>query len=199
MAKIVLFNKPYNVLCQFTDDQGRPTLADYINTPDVYPAGRLDYDSEGLVLLTDDGRLQHMISHPQRKLPKIYWAQVEGLPSESSLDAIRAGISLNDGDCRPATVQRIEEPSIWPRTPPVRIRQTIPTCWLQITISEGRNRQVRRMTAAIGHPTLRLVRASIGDWSITSLQPGESRILTAHAPVNEAAARKRTPRPRRRL
>ena len=207
MAKIILFNKPFNVLCQFTDKQGRSTLADFIDQKDCYPAGRLDYDSEGLMVLTDNGQLQHQISHPQRKLEKTYWAQVEGVPDNGSLQLLRQGIDLKDGPCRPAQVKIINEPDLWCRTPAVRFRKNQPTSWLQITISEGRNRQVRRMTAAIGFPTLRLVRVSIGDWSIKDLTPGQHSIITvpspAHNPVrgprNHPKARKRTPSRHRRL
>ena len=181
MAKIILFNKPFNVLCQFTDKENRPTLADFIAHKNVYPAGRLDYDSEGLLLLTDDGQLQHQISHPKTKMNKTYWVQVEGEPSEKDLQPLINGVTLNDGPCRPAQVQIIDEPAIWPRTPPIRARENIPTRWLKITISEGRNRQVRRMTAAIGFPTLRLIRASIGDWHLNQLQPGEFTEITLHA------------------
>jgi 23S rRNA pseudouridine2457 synthase len=173
MARLILFNKPYLVLCQFTDPEGRPTLAEYISIPNVYAAGRLDYDSEGLVLLTDDGGLQHRISGPQHKLPKTYWAQVEGLPDKEALGQLEKGITLKDGPTRPAGVKLIPEPELWQRSPPVRFRQNIPTSWLSITLTEGRKRQVRRMTAAVGHPTLRLVRISIGDWKLGLLGPGE--------------------------
>ncbi len=200
MAKIILLNKPFNVLCQFTDKEGRATLADYIQTDNVYPAGRLDYDSEGLVVLTDDGPLQHQISNPKKMMGKTYWVQVEGLPQETDLDQLRRGLSLNDGPCRPAKVKAITTPSLWPRTPPVRQRKAIPTSWLELTISEGRNRQVRRMTAAIGFPTLRLVRVKVGSWSINNLQPGQSETLKVHSPNQpQKPARRRTPRPPRRL
>ncbi|HTX90908.1 MAG TPA: pseudouridine synthase [Anaerolineales bacterium] len=175
MSRLILFNKPFLVLCQFTDPSGRPTLADYLTAADVYPAGRLDYDSEGLVLLTDDGGLQHRISDPQHKLPKTYWVQVEGIPTESALAQLSKGVSLKDGLTRPARVERIPEPNLWARNPPIRYRANLPTAWVAITLSEGRKRQVRRMTAAVGYPTLRLVRVSIGSWELGSLRPGEWR------------------------
>ena len=173
-----LFNKPYGVLCQFTDTRetvARPTLSDFIDTPDVYPAGRLDLDSEGLLLLTDDGRLQARIADPRHKLPKTYLVQVEGEVADAGLAALRRGVRLKDGMTRPATAERIDAPVLWRRDPPVRVRKTVPDCWLALTIHEGRNRQVRRMTAAIGHPTLRLVRWRVGDWTLDGLQPGENR------------------------
>lgn len=182
MATVILLNKPFNVLCQFTDDQGRPTLADYISTPKVYPAGRLDFDSEGLVVLTNDGSLQHRISHPQAKLTKTYWAQVEGTIQDSDLEPLRVGAVLKDGKCLPAQANLISPPDIWPRTPPVRERKQIPTSWISLTLSEGRNRQVRRMTASIGYPTLRLIRAQVGEWSIDDLAPGQSKQLAVHLP-----------------
>lgn len=182
MATIVLFNKPFNVLCQFTDKQGRCTLADYVTKDKIYPAGRLDYDSEGLVVLTDDGSLQHRISHPKAKLPKTYWVQVEGAVTDSDLTPLRSGIALNDGPCKPVKASVIEEPSLWPRTPPVRKRQNIPTSWLSLTLVEGRNRQVRRMTAALGFPTLRLIRVKVGEWSIDNLAPGDSQQFNVHLP-----------------
>lgn len=173
MGRLILFNKPYHVLTQFTDRDGRSTLADYIDIPDVYAAGRLDYDSEGLLLLTDDGRLQQAIADPGHKLPKTYWAQVENVPDDAALSRLRQGVTLNDGPTRPARARLIEPPDIWPRTPPIRYRAQIPTAWLELTLTEGRNRQVRRMTAAAGHPTLRLVRWSIGPWRLNQLQPGD--------------------------
>ena len=173
MARILLFNKPYLVLCQFTDPSGRPTLADYIPVKDVYAAGRLDYDSEGLVVLTDSGPLQHSISDPRAKMDKVYWVQVEGIPPVERLRELERGVTLKDGPTSPAKVRLIPEPVLWPRTPPIRFRKNIPTTWLEIRLREGRKRQVRRMTAAVGHPTLRLVRAAVGEWELGSLQPGE--------------------------
>ena len=180
MARLILFNKPYGVLSQFTDRGGepaRPTLADFISVPGVYPAGRLDADSEGLLLLCDDGRLQARIADPRFKMPKTYLVQVEGAPDEASLDPLRQGVRLKDGPTRPATVEQVPAPDLWRRDPPIRVRKNVPDSWLRITISEGRNRQVRRMTAAVGHPTLRLVRWSVGDWTIEGLSPGERREL----------------------
>jgi 23S rRNA pseudouridine2457 synthase len=174
---LILFNKPYDVLCQFTDEgSGRPTLADFIRVPGVYPAGRLDRDSEGLLLLTDDGRLQARIADPKFKLPKSYLVQVEGEITEAALASLRQGVRLRDGMTRPAEAERIAAPALWPRDPPVRFRKTVPDCWIRLTIREGRNRQVRRMTAAIGHPTLRLVRWSVGDWTLDGVAPGEWRL-----------------------
>lgn len=178
MAKLVVFNKPYGVLTQFTDAAGRETLADYIPVPGVYPAGRLDRDSEGLLLLTDDGRLQQRLSDPRHKLPKVYWAQVEGMPDEDALERLRHGVVLDRKRTRPAKARRIEEPRLWPRNPPIRLRKHIPTSWLEVTLTEGRNRQVRRMTAAVGHPTLRLVRHAVGGYNLDGLQPGEWREVT---------------------
>ncbi|MGL6159220.1 pseudouridine synthase [Microbulbifer sp.] len=195
MSQIVLFNKPYGVLCQFTDDRGRPTLADYIHRPGFYPAGRLDFDSEGLLLLTDDGELQHRISHPRQKLPKTYWVQAEGDIGEDALTRLRRGVELKDGPTAPAKVRRLAAPDLWPRNPPVRSRQSIPTSWLELTISEGRNRQVRRMTAAVGHPTLRLVRVAIGNWTLGQLQPGKQRLEEVYtAPARPRPVRKRRPK-----
>ena len=179
MARLILFNKPYGVLSQFTDDgaetPGRATLASFVAVPGVYPAGRLDRDSEGLLLLTDDGRLQARIAEPRFKLPKTYWVQVEGEASDAQLRALRAGVMLKDGMTLPAEAEAIAAPDLWPRDPPVRFRKTVPDCWIRLTIGEGRNRQVRRMTAAVGLPTLRLVRVRVGEWSLDGLAPGEWR------------------------
>lgn len=175
---LILFNKPFNVLCQFTDKEGRKTLSDFIKVKNVYAAGRLDHDSEGLVLLTDEGKLQHLISDPKNKIPKTYFVQVEGIPDEQELNALRNGIKLKDGITKPAIVKIIEEPKIWDRVPPIRMRKNIPTSWIELTITEGRNRQVRRMTAAIGHATLRLIRYSIGNWNIEGLRNGDYKIIT---------------------
>jgi 23S rRNA pseudouridine2457 synthase len=175
---LILFNKPYDVLSQFTDrgsETTRATLSAYIDVPGVYPAGRLDRDSEGLLLLTDDGRLQARIADPKFKLPKSYLIQVEGEPDDAALAALRTGVRLKDGMTRPAEADRIDPPDLWPRDPPIRYRASVPDCWLRLTIREGRNRQVRRMTAAVGHPTLRLVRWSIGEWQLGDLPPGAWR------------------------
>lgn len=177
---LIAFNKPFNVLSQFTDKsmvgRERETLSPYIPIPHVYPAGRLDRDSEGLLLLTDDGKLQAKIANPKHKMAKVYWAQVEGIPDDAALRALRNGVDLKDGPTRPALADLIDEPAgLWDRDPPIRVRKSVPDSWVQLTISEGRNRQVRRMTAAIGHPTLRLVRARVGDWSVEGLGLGEWR------------------------
>lgn len=174
MPTTLLFNKPFNVLCQFTDPDGSVTLADYIDVKGVYAAGRLDKDSEGLLVLTDDGKLQHRIANPENKMSKTYWVQVEGIPDEESLQQLRDGIELKDGMTLPAKVRRIKEPmQLWPRNPPIRERKSIPDCWIEITIKEGKNRQVRRMTAAMGHPTLRLIRYRVGSWTIDGIEPGQ--------------------------
>lgn len=178
MAGLILFNKPYGVLSQFTDERPvapRPTLADFIAAPGFYPAGRLDFDSEGLLILCDDGRMQARIADPRFKLAKSYWVQVEGQPDEGVLAALRRGVRLKDRVTRPAEVEMMENPVLWPRDPPIRVRQSIPDSWLRLTIHEGRNRQVRRMTAAVGHPTLRLVRWSVGEWTLDGLAPGQWR------------------------
>lgn len=181
VSVLVALNKPFDVLTQFTDDQGRQTLKDFVDMPGIYPAGRLDRDSEGLLLLTNDGQLQARIADPKHKLAKTYWVQVEGLPSEGQLQQLRSGVRLKDGLTLPADIEQIAEPALWPRHPPVRYRASIPTRWLSITIREGRNRQVRRMTAAVGLPTLRLVRVRIGDWTLGDLQPGQWQTLTPPA------------------
>jgi len=174
MAKIILLNKPYGVLCQFTDSEGRPTLADYITEKNVYAAGRLDKDSEGLVVLTDDGDLQHKITDPKHKLEKTYLVQVEGDITEEAIKKLHDGVKLKDGITKPAKAKAINEPeNLWPRDPPIRERKSIPTSWIELIISEGRNRQVRRMTAAVNFPTLRLIRTKIGDWNLGALLPGE--------------------------
>ena len=178
MPRLILFNKPYGVLSQFTDrgtGTARATLSDHIDLPGVYPAGRLDRDSEGLLLLTDDGRLQARIADPQFKLPKTYLVQVEGEPGEAALASLRQGVMLSDGPTRPAEAERIDPPDLWPRDPPVRFRKSVPDSWIRLTIREGRNRQVRRMTAAVGYPTLRLVRWSVGKWTVAGLGLGEWR------------------------
>ncbi len=174
---IVLFNKPFRVLSQFTTDSNKATLADYIDIPGIYCAGRLDYDSEGLLILTDDGKLQQRIANPKFGKEKSYWVQVEGIPKDSDLKQLRRGVTLKDGRTRPAKAESIPQPDIWPRNPPIRERRHIPTSWINLTISEGRNRQVRRMTAHIGFPTLRLIRHRVGEWALDDIQPGVYRIM----------------------
>ncbi|PKM23022.1 MAG: pseudouridine synthase [Gammaproteobacteria bacterium HGW-Gammaproteobacteria-14] len=186
MARLLLLNKPYQVLSQFTDADGRNTLASLIPVPEVRPAGRLDYDSEGLLLLTDHGPLQARIAEPRHKLPKTYLVQVEGAISEDAMARLRRGVTLKDGPTRPAIVEAIEAPALWPRHPPIRERKQVPDHWLRITITEGRNRQVRRMTASVGLPTLRLVRWQIGDWSLEGLAPGEWRELEVTVPETDS-------------
>ena len=180
MPRTILFNKPFDVLSQFTDrgtsGSPRATLSDYIDVPGVYPAGRLDRDSEGLMILTDDGKLQNRIASPKFRKPKTYFVQVEGRPDATALTALRDGVELKDGRTRPAQAELVDTPGwLWPRTPPIRVRKSVPDCWLRLTITEGRNRQVRRMTAAVGHPTLRLIRWSVADWTLEGLQPGRWR------------------------
>lgn len=194
MPRLVLFNKPFGVLSQFTDATGRPTLADFIKFPGCYPAGRLDRDSEGLLLLTDNGLLAHQLTHPHNKTRKIYWAQVEGSPTNADLMRLRLGVRLNDGPTLPARASIIDSPRIWPRDPPIRHRASIPTRWLQIEIHEGRNRQVRRMTAAIGFPTLRLIRSAIGPWQLRALRPGAWYKLNVPVPRNGKSPHRKTMR-----
>lgn len=183
MPRVVLLNKPFGALCQFSASGERATLADFVPIPGIYPAGRLDADSEGLVVLTDDGRLQAAIAQPRHKLEKAYWVQVEGTPREAALEALRRGLELPDGPTLPATVRTIPEPpGLWPRNPPIRLRKAIPTAWLEVALREGRNRQVRRMTAKVGLPTLRLVRFRIGPWDLEGLAPGKWREVPAPSP-----------------
>ena len=171
---LILVNKPYQVLCQFTDPDGRATLADYVDSPGVYPAGRLDFDSEGLLILTDDGRLQARISQPRSKIQKRYWAQVEGTVSDEQIETLLKGVKLKDGLAKAVTAKRIEPPPmLWDRDPPIRFRKTVTDSWIEITLDAGRNRQVRRMTAAVGLPTLRLIRYAVGPWTLDGLAPGE--------------------------
>lgn len=178
MKMIILFNKPYNVLCQFTDKEGRKNLSNFVSIKNVYAAGRLDFDSEGLVILTNDGKLQNLISGPKNRLPKTYWVQVEGVPDETALNKLRNGVLLKDGLTKAAKVKLLTELKIWERNPAIRKRKNIPTSWIELKITEGKNRQVRRMTAAMGYPTLRLIRYSIGEWNIDTLKPGRYRKFT---------------------
>ena len=202
-ASVVLLNKPYGVLCQFTSPDGRRTLADYVVRPGVYPAGRLDADSEGLVVLTADGALQTRIADPRHRLAKTYWVEVEGAPDDEAIAALERGVVLRDGPTLPARARRIAPPpGLWPRNPPIRVRKAIPTAWLEIAIAEGRNRQVRRMTAAVGLPTLRLVRQAVGPWTLGTLAPGQwreeavdARVLTSAA-ASTSSAPAPHPRPR---
>lgn len=183
MSRLILLNKPYGVLCQFSGEPGRPTLKDYVPVPGVYAAGRLDTDSEGLLLLTDDGALQHRIADPRHKLPKTYLVQVEGEPDDAALEALRRGVDLGDFHTRPCVVHRAAEPDwLWPRDPPVRFRKSVPTSWLELELREGKNRQVRRMTAKVGFPTLRLLRLAIGPWTLEGMAPGAWREVAASLP-----------------
>lgn len=190
MANVILFNKPFQVLSQFTDDDGRKTLADFLRAPGFRVAGRLDYDSEGLLVLTDDGALQQKIAHPRHKHWKTYQVQVEGTISATALEQLEAGVTLKDGPTLPAITRSIEPPELWQRHPPVRVRKTVPDSWLELSISEGRNRQVRRMTAAVGFPTLRLVRIRVGEWSLDGLKPGQHRGITVPMPAPPSPIRR---------
>jgi 23S rRNA pseudouridine2457 synthase len=192
MADLYLFNKPYNVLSQFTDQTGRLTLADYINIPKIYPAGRLDFDSEGLLILTPDGQLQARIADPKHKLPKTYWVQVEGSIDDDALIKLERGVTLKDGLTRPAKAKRINSPEIWPRTPPIRYRKDDITSWIELTITEGKNRQVRRMTAEVGYPTLRLIRYAIGPWCVKDIATGDFVKIEVHLPKEKAKSQHKT-------
>ena len=203
MAKLILLNKPFQVLSQFTTDDGKATLADFVSTRGVYPAGRLDFDSEGLLLLTDNGNLQHQIAHPDHKQAKTYLVQVEGDINEEAITHLRKGVILKDGKTLPAKCRKMPDVSVWSRTPPIRERQNQPTSWIELIIREGKNRQVRRMTAAVGFPTLRLIRTRIGDWSLDGLSPGESKTLTINMPdapkkkpAQKTTHKKRRPQPK---
>lgn len=196
MAKLYLFNKPFNVLSQFTDNEGRQTLADFITIPDIYPAGRLDYDSEGLLILTGHGELQARIADPKHKLPKTYWVQVEGDISQDAINQLEKGVMLKDGLTRPAKARRIDSPAIWERDPPIRERKNDVTSWLELTIREGKNRQVRRMTAETGYPTLRLIRYSIGHWTLDNIPPGTFILDEVNLP-QKPLSRKTSSRPKR--
>jgi len=181
--KLIIFNKPFRVLCQFSGERpGRRTLADYIDVPGVYPVGRLDYDSEGLLLLTDSGALHHLVADPRQKSEKAYLVQVEGSPGRDALDRLQRGLRLQDGMTLPAKAKLVDDPDIWPRVPAIRYRKSVPTAWLELTIMEGRNRQVRRMTAAVGHPTLRLIRVRVGRWELGDLEPGEWKEIEVPGP-----------------
>ncbi|MFT6028889.1 MAG: 23S rRNA pseudouridine2457 synthase [Oleiphilaceae bacterium] len=199
MADLYLFNKPFNVLSQFTDSDDRSTLADYIKTPSIYPAGRLDYDSEGLLILTSDGELQARIADPKHKLPKTYWVQVEGQIDTVALTKLEKGVLLNDGPTRTAKAKLMNEPEPWPRNPPIRYRKDDITSWLELTITEGRNRQVRRMTAEVGFPTLRLIRYSIGSWSVKDLKQGSYIKLEVNLPKNNINKKKQKINPKRNI
>jgi len=191
VSKLLLFNKPFHVLSQFTDSEARKTLSEFIQVKGVYPAGRLDYDSEGLLLLTDDGQLQALISNPKYKLNKTYWAQVEGTATEAQCLELIEGVSLKDGPASAVSCRLMDPPNLWPRVPPIRERQSVADSWIELTINEGRNRQVRRMTAAVGLPTLRLVRAAIGDWKVTDISPGEFLVETVATPAVKKPVSKR--------
>lgn len=182
MAKLIIFNKPFQVLSQFSAHENKRTLSEFIKIPKVYPAGRLDFDSEGLLLLTDDGQLQHRIAHPSQNKSKSYWVLVEGIPDDTALQHLRTGVELNDGVTKPAKVKRIQPPDLWERSPPPVIKHD--ASWIEIELAEGKNRQVRRMTAAVGHPTLRLVRSRVAEWSLDDLAPGEYRVIEVNMPVS---------------